>query len=130
METQNPGDAEASAADQRNLDRLRMTRLHDYLKESLSASDSLQANIGAEKTDVMLLALRLKAVLESALNAGEDVYEDFQRIQPLLKYYLKLSQLSHQLAKLDRRLATAMTPITPGPPPEDGREQQGENRAV
>ena len=66
METQNQRDAGESVPDQRDLYRLRMTRLQDYLKESLSASDSLQANIGAEKSDVMLLALRLKEALDKA----------------------------------------------------------------
>jgi len=115
MKTQNPLSSGDSHPDPQNLKQLRLKRLHDYLEESLNAPDAFQANIGAERSNVMLLAVNLKEALDKALGDASDINEEFERIQPLFNAYCKLTQMSYQLAKLDRRLAPAIQSVAAAP---------------
>ena len=74
------------------------------LVESLQHADTLQANLGATSSDLMLMGYRLKEAIEKALADASNPIRRFDQLMPAIEGYLKVTRQIDRLAQLDWRL--------------------------
>jgi hypothetical protein len=86
-------------------DAARIKQIQDLLKNSLSNTSPLDANLGAVNAGLMLIEYRLKQALDSALTSGPRSLEEFAPLMPVIKDYLRITKQIGQFSQLTVRLA-------------------------
>jgi hypothetical protein len=79
----------------------RTARIAEYLAHSLDYADPLQANVGAVNADLLLMADRLRQLLEAAPWAS---LEDFDDLKPAIDSLLRIHKQIDRFAQLETRL--------------------------
>lgn len=90
-----------------DVSKLRLEKIHAYLVESLEQADTLQANLGATTSDLMLMGFRLKEAIEKAMADAATPLAQFEQLMPAIEGYLKVTRQIDRLAQLDRRVTDA-----------------------
>ncbi len=99
-----PAQADPATPD---LSKLRLEKIREYLVDSLQQTDTLQANLGATSSDLMLMGYRLKEAIEIAFADASNPIGRFEQLMPAVEGYLKVTRQIDRLAQLDLRLTDA-----------------------
>ena len=94
-----------SSPKQEDLIELRMQRIQEYQIASLSNTDPLRANLGAEAGNLMRMGLRLEEAIETSLAKSTDVLQEAKGVSAAMETYLKITRQWDRLLQLDNRIA-------------------------
>ena len=88
---------------------VRLERILDYVNQSLAKLNPLEASLGALNADLMLMAYRLRQVLDDALQEGAAAFEELEELAPTIDQLLRILKQIERFSQLAIKLGNGNT---------------------
>ena len=81
----------------------RLSRLHDYLTNSLEKKDALEANVGSVNSGLIRVAIWLDETIEQAIESGPCSIERIESVSPAIDTQLRVARQVDRFAQIEIR---------------------------